>query len=136
MLAKHDLKAKLRIALRQMEDDPKRILIEDALVSRDSGQVSVRITLRPITIPQLSEPLTLITFEDLPQVLPVTQQARAPQAITDSALLQQLENELHITREDLQSSIEELESANEELQAANEEVMSVNEELQSSNEEL
>lgn len=55
---------------------------------------------------------------------------------TDSNLLQQLELELKLTREDLQSTIEELETANEELKASNEEVMSMNEELQSSNEEL
>jgi PAS domain S-box-containing protein len=47
-----------------------------------------------------------------------------------------MENELRVTREDLQSTIEELETSNEEMKATNEEVMSMNEELQSSNEEL
>ncbi len=48
----------------------------------------------------------------------------------------QLENELAVTKENLQAAIEELETSNEELQAANEELLASNEELQSTNEEL
>ncbi len=48
----------------------------------------------------------------------------------------ELEDELIMSRERLQTVIEELETSNEELQALNEEVQSANEELQSSNEEL
>ncbi|ABK45879.1 putative PAS/PAC sensor protein [Magnetococcus marinus MC-1] len=47
-----------------------------------------------------------------------------------------LEQELQLTRENLQATIEELETSNEELQATNEELLASNEELQSTNEEL
>lgn len=50
--------------------------------------------------------------------------------------LQQLEDELRITREELQAIVAEQASSNEELKVANEEVMSINEELQATNEEL
>lgn len=50
--------------------------------------------------------------------------------------IKELENELQITRENLQATIEELETSNEELQATNEELLASNEELQSTNEEL
>lgn len=50
--------------------------------------------------------------------------------------LEELENELKDTKENLQAVIEEVESANEELQSSNEEIISANEELQSTNEEL
>jgi two-component system, chemotaxis family, CheB/CheR fusion protein len=50
--------------------------------------------------------------------------------------IRELEEELIMSRERLQTVIEELETSNEELQALNEEVQSSNEELQSSNEEL
>ncbi|HYS08610.1 MAG TPA: chemotaxis protein CheB [Myxococcales bacterium] len=50
--------------------------------------------------------------------------------------IQELERELLVTKEYLQSTIEELESANEELKSSNEEMQSSNEELQSTNEEL
>ena len=47
-----------------------------------------------------------------------------------------LENELHLTKETLQSTIEELEASNEEMQSTNEEIQSINEELETSKEEL
>jgi len=47
-----------------------------------------------------------------------------------------LEQELKISRFDLQNAVEELESSNEELQSSNEELLAANEELQSANEEL
>jgi len=47
-----------------------------------------------------------------------------------------LENELSVLRERLQTTIDELETNNEEMKSANEEYQSVNEELQSTNEEL
>lgn len=50
--------------------------------------------------------------------------------------IRELEDELIMTRERLQTVIEELETSNEELQALNEEVQSSNEELQTSNEEM
>src|SRR5690606_8996258 len=50
--------------------------------------------------------------------------------------LYEVEQELAITKENLQTVIEELEVTNEELQSLNEELSSANEELQASNEEL
>lgn len=50
--------------------------------------------------------------------------------------LQDMERELHFTKESLQSTVEELETSNEELQSTNEELVAANEELQSTNEEL
>ena len=47
-----------------------------------------------------------------------------------------LEQELRLTRENLQTANEELQTSNEELQATNEELLAANEELQSTNEEL
>jgi two-component system CheB/CheR fusion protein len=54
----------------------------------------------------------------------------------ENARTQELERELMMTKEYLQSAIEELESSNEELKSSNEELQSSNEELQSTNEEL
>ncbi|MCB1906141.1 MAG: EAL domain-containing protein [Rhodocyclaceae bacterium] len=52
------------------------------------------------------------------------------------ARIAELEQEVVLNRENLQTVIEELETANEELQALNEEAQASNEELQASNEEL
>ena len=48
----------------------------------------------------------------------------------------EIEQELHVTREHLQTVIEELGVSNEELQSLNEELTSTNEEMQATNEEL
>ena len=53
-----------------------------------------------------------------------------------SERISELEQEIVLNRENLQSVIEELETANEELQSLNEEAQAGNEELQASNEEL
>ncbi|MFP4474811.1 MAG: chemotaxis protein CheB [Desulfatibacillaceae bacterium] len=50
--------------------------------------------------------------------------------------IEDLEQEINFTRENLQATVEELETSNEELQATNEELLASNEELQSTNEEL
>jgi two-component system CheB/CheR fusion protein len=50
--------------------------------------------------------------------------------------IRELEEELAISKDHLQTFTEELETANEELQAMNEELQSANEELKSSNEEM
>ena len=75
-----------------------------------------------------------MTFADVSEAESV--RPAAAEAEVDDSLVRQLENELSVTREDLQGSIEELEGSNEQLKALNEEVMSMNEELQSANEEL
>ena len=54
----------------------------------------------------------------------------------DTNYTRQLENELAIVQEDLQTTVEELETSNEELKASHEEAVAANEELQSANEEL
>lgn len=58
-----------------------------------------------------------------------------PRDAARSTLLD-LERELLLTKEYLQTTVHDLEAANEELQSANEELQSANEELQSANEEL
>ncbi len=100
----------------------------------DSPQL-LRLRAQPVSSGDEHE-LLLIIFETLDleaQFLPV----QAPDDLAYEGLkVQQLEHELTVTREYLQSFVEELETSNEELQALNEELQSANEELQSTNEEL
>jgi len=135
-LAKHELRAGLRTTLKRVAKERKFITMDDCPIVIDGSRIAVRIAIKPLLLPRTSAPLYLITFEEQLNVLPKLAPERIDEVGSTDALVKQLENELHISREELQSHIEEFESANEELQAANEEVMSVNEELQSSNEEL
>lgn len=79
--------------------------------------------------------LLLVSFEPVTEkTSPTTGEAHA-NALSNERL-QELEHELVLNRENLQTVIEELETANEELQSLNEEAQAANEELQASNEEL
>jgi two-component system, chemotaxis family, CheB/CheR fusion protein len=82
-----------------------------------------------------NETLLLVSFERVadkppPVAFPDDAARLANDRITD------LEQEIVLNRENLQTVIEELETANEELQSLNEEAQAANEELQASNEEL
>lgn len=90
----------------------------------------IRVVVRPLSPNQ--DQLFLVSFEDavVPQPGPGTDGAN------DWSRVQQLEQELAATRENLQTVVEELETSNEELQSLNEELQASNEELQSSNEEF
>lgn len=131
------MRTKLRAALREAVAESRRVSVHNTHLLRAGERVRVKIVLKPLITPRLSERVVLNTFEDEAEssvtVAPVSS---APATGPDAALLKQLEYELNATRDELQSNIEEQESANEELQAANEKVMSVKEEMQSSNEEL
>lgn len=73
------------------------------------------------------EPKKSLSIEDV--VIPVDSKAERNRLL-------ELEQEVAVTKENLQTVIEELEISNEELQSLNEELSSTNEELQASNEEL
>ncbi len=75
----------------------------------------------------------LVIFDE---VQPATARSDADAEPRESATIRELEAELHLTKQRLQSSIEEFETSQEEMQASNEELQSANEELRSTMEEL
>jgi two-component system CheB/CheR fusion protein len=79
-----------------------------------------------------------LTFVDITRVQELQQQLNRSKQDLDTAFeeLQSTNEELETTNEELQSTVEELETTNEELQSTNEELETMNEELQSTNEEL
>jgi two-component system, chemotaxis family, CheB/CheR fusion protein len=82
-----------------------------------------------------SRQLYLVTFE--PKKTVSIEDVKLPDTpLNERHKILELEQEVSITRENLQTVIEELEISNEELQSLNEELSSTNEELQASNEEL
>lgn len=109
---------------------------DDAVpLERDGSQRLCSVTARPVSMPVAAEPLLLVAFREHPERLPKTQW-RA-HALSEARLLTKAaEDELEVTRDDLQTTIDELENSNEELKVLNEELESSKEELQSLNEEL
>jgi len=101
------------------------------------GQIHfVRLCVKPLKSIEFSDNLLMVIFEKLE----IEDFILKENFVTDKELIDnrvsELEKEIQITKEHLQTFIEELETSNEELQSLNEEMHSTNEELQSSNEEL
>jgi two-component system CheB/CheR fusion protein len=133
-MAREGLRTKIRAAATQAIHDGRAVTVDNVRVRRGTHFHPARLTVNPIHTESGDGPLLLVVFEDeRPAESPATAHEEPP---ADEAVVRQLEYELILTREDLQSHIEDLETSNEDLKVATEEVMSVNEELQSANEEL
>ncbi|MFT5720688.1 MAG: two-component system CheB/CheR fusion protein [Motiliproteus sp.] len=132
-MARQGLRTRLRAAIHRALAERHEVIYNDARVARNGQYFPCRISVSPIEEKALDASLLLVTFADrhLPQVPLV-----ADDALIDDSIIQQLEYELRLTRDELHSNIEALELSNEELKASNEEAMSMNEEMQSTNEEL
>lgn len=114
------------------------IMSEPVQLSSASGTRPTRIAVTPIKAVNGNPMAYLLLFEPEANVeakkatLARPGKHRAPGA----SRLSELEEELALTKQYLQTVIEEQEAASEELKSAHEEVQSSNEELQSTNEEL
>lgn len=135
-MAHKDLQLDLRnVITRAFKDDKevkskiKRYVLYDTIYY-------LRFVVKPIIIEDQVEYYILIfeyfdlqeSFEELP--------VESDNPAEESVKIKELEHDLAITKENLQTYIEEVETSNEELQSLNEELQSTNEELQSANEEL
>ncbi len=80
--------------------------------------------------------LLVVTFELMDEKPQGEESPDSGETVSSGQKIVELEHEVTLTRENLQTVIEELETANEELQSLNEESQASNEELQASNEEL
>ena len=130
--AREGLRHRLSTAILQVVAENKKIVVQ-ARVSQDRKSMPVKIVVSPMRHSREMEGLLLITFES-------TGPARtAPPAVergTPHSDARRLEDELKLTREELQNAIGQLEQSNEQLKASNEEVTAANGELQAANEEL
>ena len=135
-----DLRLKVRGAVKQALSSGKRVTVAGVRQTRGGVLFLTTVTVAPVRPPQAKEDLLLVTFvreaaaEQAPAV--GTEPADPMQASAEASVIEQLEHELRVTREDLGATILELEASNEALRAANEEILSINEEQQSSNEEM
>lgn len=107
------------------EGQARRLIVE-------GKAFQVKMSVYPVSVEEASETFLLVCFN---RVGELTNAEQTP-ADVNSQRIKELEDELSMAREHIQTVIEELETSNEELQSMNEELQSSNEELQSSNEEL
>ena len=136
-MAREGLRLELSTALHQSLTKAKESRFQGLRVKMNGDEILLNLIVRPLTLDKSTAGLTLVTFEEIPRLVP-SQAKKAkgkPRAISDKRL-QEMERQLAYTRESLQATIEELQASNEELKSTNEELQSTNEEFQSTNEEL
>jgi two-component system, chemotaxis family, CheB/CheR fusion protein len=104
-------------------------------IKHEGVRRSVTLTSSPIGAGRDEAPLLLISFEE--QAEPnVAADPESPQEGARGQGVDQLEEELRLTRRDLRDVSEQYDRLAEEYSTSNEEMLSINEELQSANEEL
>ncbi|MDR3711899.1 MAG: CheR family methyltransferase [Puia sp.] len=136
-LVPQDLSIALSTGIRKAMKDKERVVQRNVAIKDGKSSRYVTLIIKPyLTQKTYLQPFVFIILKEedplpgRPAPAPLTREGYTTERI------EELEQELSNTRENLQALIEEVESANEELQSSNEEIVSSNEELQSTNEEL
>jgi two-component system CheB/CheR fusion protein len=136
-MARDGLQLDLRYAIQNTVVQKRLFIVKDLPVRTNGGIHGVDLTVRPLADPEATRELLLISFQD--SVHPPPEKGIRRKRVTakgESKRVEELEQDLAYTKENLQATIEEMQAANEELKSTNEELQSTNEELQSTNEEL
>jgi two-component system CheB/CheR fusion protein len=139
-LARPELHADLRRCILSALEHNARV-VKDCSMHASPGRRAFRLEVMPITDPESENRCLLVLFHErsdalLPAETPTLVSSSEASEQPEQERIRELEQELLVTKEYLQSTVEELESVAEELRAANEELESANEELESANEEL
>jgi len=136
-MAREGLQMELRTAIHQAVKQKMPVVCKELSGKTNGGKQGITLTVRPLTGPETTQGLLVVCFQETgTQVQGKPARAGRPVKKGESKRIEELEQELLYTKENLQATIEELQAVNEELKSANEELQSTNEELQSTNEEL
>jgi two-component system CheB/CheR fusion protein len=135
-MARKGLRLDLRTAIHAAVRKGGEVVREGIDVATDGEVQRINLIVRPVTEAGSDPGLFQVVFQEAGPPRSLKDAAAAPPDGGESAIVQQLESELRMTKDHLQATVEELETSNEELKSSNEELLSANEELQSANEEL
>jgi two-component system CheB/CheR fusion protein len=135
-MAREGLQLDLRYAIQNAVAQKKTSVVKDLQVRTNGGIHGVDLMVRPLADPEANRDLLLISFQDAAHPLEKRKASKGVFGKGASKRVEELEQDLAYTKENLQATIEEMQAANEELKSTNEELQSTNEELQSTNEEL
>lgn len=131
-MAREGLQSALQAAVHQAVAQNHSVERSPVKVKTNGDSVRIKLRIKPLLARKDGNRLLTVVFEELVEPKEPATGQRAPQ----DRSVEELEQELRNTRENLQSTVEELETSNEELRSMNEEYQSTNEELKSANEEL
>jgi two-component system CheB/CheR fusion protein len=135
-MAKKGLKPKLESSIHEARTIKSEVNTYGVEVKVNDHFQTINLVVKPVLTKETDLGAMMIIFEP-------NEKLRKDNSVKSNNLsgkgkpkISELEKELKITREHLQTAINELETSNEDLQTTNEEYQSSNEELQSTNEEL
>jgi two-component system CheB/CheR fusion protein len=136
-MAREGLQLDLRYSIQNAITQKRAVVIKDLPVRTNGGIHGVDLSVMPISDPEATRELLLVSFRDT-ELIPAEKRKRGKRRSGEGEVkrVEELEQDLAYTKENLQATIEEMQAANEELKSTNEELQSTNEELQSTNEEL
>jgi two-component system CheB/CheR fusion protein len=136
-MAREGLQPDLRRALHAAARKKIPVTAQSVPVRTEAGVQAVDVAVRPITDPGTAKELFIVSFTDAkPGDAKKAPGRRTTERKGSARRVEELEQELQYTKENLQANLIEAQAANEELKSTNEELQSTNEELQSTNEEL
>jgi two-component system CheB/CheR fusion protein len=129
----------LRTAIEEATSGQRPVIRKEVAWSGPAGESRLLdVTVLPLFEPDGTAIGIKVAFDDVTSYRRLQEELHQSKQALETAYeeLQSSNEELETTNEELQSSNEELETTNEELQSTNEELETMNEELQSTNEEL
>ncbi|MDH5716581.1 MAG: PAS domain S-box protein [Spirochaetia bacterium] len=129
------IRAEIRAIVQKTIRSGKKAVSNSFEVTINGENKQYRLVVVPIEASNMTNEAVLVSFEPWRSISQNYQKDVRLDKIAEEKI-SELDHELTITRESLQTVIEELETSNEELQSMNEESQAANEELQASNEEL
>jgi two-component system, chemotaxis family, CheB/CheR fusion protein len=130
-MAREGLRSELQSAIFEAASEKKASVREGVKVKHNGGFQITNLTVAPLTERGIPPGYMMIVFQEAGMA--AREEKIGP---SGGRRVAKIENDLKLTRENLQRTIEELEASNEELKTSNEELQSNNQELQSTNEEL
>lgn len=137
-MAVKELAIPLATGIQRVFRSGEELIYSNVKISRPNGIKKISLRIIPLPEKKDHEDLVAVFFEDMKLSQQADESHTEVYDIDEDVQqrIQDLEQELQFSNENLQATIEELETSNEELQATNEELLASNEELQSTNEEL
>ncbi|MDN3655278.1 chemotaxis protein CheB [Ferruginibacter paludis] len=134
-MAKKGLKIPLEEAIKKVRSDNKEWNINEVEVKVNDYFKTINLVVKPLPSKEADQEMLMVVFEPVVKTQKKINH-KTGQLAKNNAGTGDLEKELKITQEYLQSAISDLDASREELQITTEEYQSSNEELQSTNEEL
>ena len=137
VLALPGLRLPLRHAIHEARSERRSTTTANASIKDRESRRAVTLAVSPIGQPRGDSSLLLVSFEEPAEPIDaLAHESEGDGCDQAGQTVEQLEEELRLTRQDLRDVSEQYDRLVEEFSTSNEEMLSINEELQSANEEL